>query len=111
VARIESVELVDDLDPTVTATETVEFELDGKRYEIDLSDTNTEALRDALAPYIAAARPAGKPNKTGKPGRPRRDTPSRDENQAIREWARNHGMDVAERGRISTEIVDAYHAA
>lgn len=107
-ARIESVELVDDLDPTVTATETVEFALDGKPYKIDLSDTNAEALRGALAPYIAAARPAGKPNKAGKP---RPDTPSRDENQAIREWARNHGMDVAERGRISAEIVDAYHAA
>ena len=30
---------------------------------------------------------------------------------AIREWARENGYEVAERGRIPAEIKDAYHAA
>ena len=49
------VTLVDDLDGS-RATETVEFALDGKTYEIDLSSTNAGKLRDALACYTAAAR-------------------------------------------------------
>jgi hypothetical protein len=33
----------------------------------------------------------------------------REQNQAIREWARSKGMKVNDRGRIPTEVVDAYH--
>lgn len=47
--------LIDDLDGQV-ANETVTFGLDGKSYEIDLSDANASKLRDALAVYVAAAR-------------------------------------------------------
>jgi hypothetical protein len=33
----------------------------------------------------------------------------REQNQAIREWARKRGMKVSDRGRISSEVTDAYH--
>ena len=49
------VTLVDDLDGS-EATESVSFALDGASYEIDLSDTNADKLRDALAGYVASAR-------------------------------------------------------
>ncbi|WP_294981886.1 Lsr2 family protein, partial [uncultured Microbacterium sp.] len=52
-------QLVDDLDGTVLEVgdgETVLFSLDGTAYEIDLTTDNAAALRDALAPYVAAAR-------------------------------------------------------
>ena len=48
--------LVDDLDQS-DAEETVTFGLDGKEYAIDLNKKNARSLRDALAPYVAHARP------------------------------------------------------
>lgn len=48
------VHLEDDLDGG-PADHTLIFALDGKDYEIDLSDANTEKLREALRPYVAAS--------------------------------------------------------
>ena len=45
VAQIREVRLVDDLDGEA-ADETVEFGIDGKNYEIDLSKENAGRLRD-----------------------------------------------------------------
>lgn len=50
-ARREITTLVDDIDGG-PAAETVDFELDGKRYEIDLSRPHATQLRDALGPYV-----------------------------------------------------------
>jgi hypothetical protein len=33
----------------------------------------------------------------------------REQNKAIRAWAVRKGMDVAPRGRIRTDIIEAYH--
>jgi hypothetical protein len=41
------------------ADDTVRFGLDGTDYEIDLSAKHAQALRDALARYVYAARRAG----------------------------------------------------
>lgn len=51
--------LVDDLDGTAldAATgDTIRFGLDGRNYEIDLSDENAAALRETLRPYVDAGR-------------------------------------------------------
>lgn len=53
-----TVMLVDDLDGS-EADEQVQFMMDGKTYEIDLSSRNSKKLRDALAPFVAAARRSG----------------------------------------------------
>ncbi|WP_299932970.1 Lsr2 family protein [uncultured Nocardioides sp.] len=55
VARKTIITLVDDLDGSEAVT-TVTFGLDGRNYEIDLSDSNEAALRDVLAPYVDGAR-------------------------------------------------------
>jgi hypothetical protein len=55
-ARQVSVELIDDLDGG-PARSTVRFAVDGRWYDIDLGVANEQALRAALAPYLAAARP------------------------------------------------------
>lgn len=47
--------LFDDIDGR-EAVETVSFSLDGTAYMIDLSAPNASNLRDALAPFIDAAR-------------------------------------------------------
>jgi hypothetical protein len=106
------VSLVDDLDGT-EADETIEFGLDGVSYQIDLSNDNIEELRDALAQYIEHARRAGGRKRTTV--RPtakvaaRPATVDREQNQAIRAWARKNGFQVSDRGRIPSEVVEAYH--
>jgi hypothetical protein len=107
-----TVTLVDDLDGS-EAGETVEFGLDGAFYEIDLSGDNAERLRDALADYVEHARRSGGRKRQGArviAGRaPRTASADREQNQAIREWARKQGMNVSDRGRIPKEVSDAYH--
>jgi Lsr2 len=110
-----TVSLVDDMDGS-TAAETVEFGLDGVSYEIDLSDDNAKRLRDALAGYVTHARRAGGRRRTSGGGAARRGggagaRPSvdREQNAAIREWARKQGMKISDRGRIPAEVLAAYH--
>lgn len=103
-AQIHDVRLVDDLDGSV-ATETVHLSLDGTSYEIDLNDTNGAALRDALAPFIAAARRAGLPTAAPRRSGSRR---SRGELAEIRDWARSQGLAVSGRGRLAAEVLDAF---
>ncbi|WP_424183989.1 histone-like nucleoid-structuring protein Lsr2 [Actinokineospora sp. G85] len=107
-----TVSLVDDLDGSV-AEETVEFGLDGASYQIDLSSDNAEKLREALADFVESARRAGGRKRAlakAAPGRaPRTASADREQNQAIREWARKQGMNVSDRGRIPSEVLDAYN--
>ena len=113
-AQIREVRLVDDLDGAA-ADETIEFGIDGKNYEIDLSKANAEKLRDALASFVAAARRSGGRRRGGSGGSAannaasRRPSIDREQNQAIREWARKRGMKVSDRGRIPAEVLEAYH--
>jgi nucleoid-associated protein Lsr2 len=103
------VQLIDDLDG-VDAEETVSFSLDGTRYEIDLSSDNAAKLRDSLALYIANARRA---NRYGAPsaGRVRTHRADREQTAAIREWARTNGHPIGDKGRIPSQVLEAYHNA
>ncbi|WP_250006000.1 Lsr2 family protein [Actinoplanes sp. M2I2] len=104
--------LTDDLDGG-EADRTVEFGLDGVNYTIDLSEKNAGKLRKALDPFLTAATRVG---RTAVVSPTRRTAPastgraSRDQNQAIREWANKNGFEVSERGRIPSHIVEAYHS-
>lgn len=113
-ARKVTVTLVDDVDDTLTADETVEFGLDGVSYEIDLSAKNAEELRAAVKKWSEHARRSGGRRRTGRAmagaGRPRASI-DRSQSAAIREWARSNGHKVNDRGRISQEIIEAYNNA
>lgn len=111
--------LVDDLDGGV-AHETVRFSLDGTEYEIDLSTKNAKRLRASLTEYVNVGSrvPSRPPSQGGRsrPGQRRPASPppltgSKAERGAIRAWASSKGIDVAERGRIKAEIMDAYRQA
>ena len=109
-------ELIDDLDGGI-AEESVSFGLDGVQYTIDLSAKNAAALRDALAPFVGAATKLGRTAAaTGLQGRGGRVRPvlsaraEREQNRAIREWAQNQGLQVSDRGRIRSDIVERFHA-
>ena len=105
-AKQTTVILVDDLDGS-EAAEQVEFAVDGKSYEIDLSAENSAKLRDVLAPFISAARRRSG-RRTTSPAAPARPASDREHNQAIREWAASQGMKISERGRIPTNVQQAY---
>ena len=99
--------LVDDIDGS-EATETVSFGLDGTSYEIDLNDKNAAALRDALAAYVGHGR------KVSGSRRGRRSSSSSAGGHTakeIRDWARSNGHKVPERGRIPSDVREAFEAA
>ncbi len=109
-ARQTTITLVDDLDGS-EADEQVEFSVDGRSYEIDLSVANAGRLRDTLAPFISAARRTGVRRAGSAGGSVARAGSDRAQNQAIREWAIAQGMKVSERGRIPTNVLTAYRSA
>jgi hypothetical protein len=109
VAKVTQVSLVDDLDGG-QASATVGFSLDGKAYELDLSDKNAGKLRDALAPFVASARRGGSQRRTTRKPATSKMT-DREDTAAIREWARQHGHQVSDRGRISGSVLEAYRQA
>ncbi len=87
---------------------TVTFALESKAYEIDLTDDNIAALRDALAPWIAAARAARSDQiPTQRSRSDGRDPAAAD----IRQWARDNGMPVPDRGRLPIDLRERYAAA
>lgn len=108
-AKREKTSLVDDLDGG-EAHEKVRFAIDGRTYVIDLSKENSAKLRDALAPFVSAAR-----RRTGRRGTAARTAPARtasdrEQNHAVREWALQQGMRISERGRIPSDVIRAYRA-
>jgi nucleoid-associated protein Lsr2 len=109
------VELVDDLDGTASEDiSTVSFALDGANYEIDLNEANAENLRGVLEEFVAAARRTGGRLKrgVGTPAKPApRPAANREQTKAIREWARQNGFDLADRGRIPANVIEAYEQA
>jgi uncharacterized membrane protein len=110
--------LVDDLDDTPIADgagETVTFGLDGKDYEIDLTNENAAALREAISRYTSAARTvSGRSTRS-----PRRTSPSASEAPAnddyspaaVREWAKANKIEVSARGRIPQDVVAQFRSA
>jgi nucleoid-associated protein Lsr2 len=103
-ARRTIVALEDDLDGG-PADETVRFGVGGSEYEIDLSEKNAAKLRKQLAPFVEHARRAG-----SQPRRPVRTAASRRRSRDIRDWARDQGIQLSERGRIPAGIAAQYEA-
>ncbi|MCF2526677.1 histone-like nucleoid-structuring protein Lsr2 [Yinghuangia soli] len=98
------VTLQDDIDGSAAA-ETIRFGLDGKSYEIDLSEGHAEEIRALLGRYVDAAR------RTARTGKPYKQTTVAPDPAAVRAWARAQGMDVPTRGRIPKSIYQEFEAA
>ncbi len=114
-ARRELIQYIDDLDGKPLQdgeVEIVRFSLDGRNYVIDLSKENAAQLRSTLARYVDAASIDQNSNE-----RPRRGVQAaearqkRELNRARREWAQQQGYDVADRGALPKNIIDAYNEA
>ena len=108
-AKATITKLVDDLDGGV-AHETVKFGLDGHYYEIDLSTKNAKKLRSELATFVEhGSRVSARAATPARGSRPGNGSAHPDQNRAIREWAQAKGYEIAQRGRIKQDIVDAFH--
>ena len=100
---------IDDLDGS-EAEGTVRFGLDGAEYEIDLNAEHARELRDALARYVGAARRAA--GSARRPARARRrDSAGGPNPTEVREWAKEQGIEVKDRGRVPAELVVRFKAA
>ncbi len=114
-AEVTVTHYIDDLDETELGAEAehIAFSFDGSDYMIDLGPDNAQAFREAMDPYVESARRLGSTRaRTGRTAS-RRSAPKSSglDTKAVREWARGQGWDVSDRGRISTEVMDAYTAA
>ena len=109
--------IVDDIDGAEgDGIVTQRFSLGPDFYEIDLCPQNLLRLRAALEPFVSAGRrvrgghgrkPAPTPRLQGNSAL---DFP-RQERLAIRNWARDNGYNVGERGVFSQEVLAAYREA
>jgi Lsr2 len=104
--------LVDDLDGSTDDVENVQISLDGAHFEIDLSAANVARLRDKLTKYLengtrVTPRKTTQTRRSVKPAA----TSGRDQVQAVRDWARQNGYQVSNRGRISGTIQKAFDSA
>ena len=110
--------MTDDLDGTELKPgqgQTVRFSFEGSDYAIDLSDKNYKRFAAEIEVWASKAH---QPEPTAPAGR--RRAPSRAKTtakaangtdiKAVRDWARDNGYTVSGRGRVSTEIRDAYTA-
>lgn len=89
--------------PEVEAERTTRIEVDGRAWEIDLSGASRRRLQEALAPFQRAGRPVKGPSR-------QRPKAERDRSAKIREWARENGVEVNERGRIPADVEARYKA-
>ncbi|MBB1033622.1 Lsr2 family protein [Dietzia sp. CQ4] len=108
-AQLFQIRYLDDIDGTDLGDKanTLFFAFDGKEYSIDLSGENADTFHQVMAPYIAAGQ---RVSKTKSSRRATTKTSSGD-TTAIREWARDNGHDLSDRGRIPAAVMDAYVAA
>jgi hypothetical protein len=116
VAHRTIVQLTDDLDGKSIPDGkggTVRFGLDGQDYEIDLSDRNAKAMREALRPYLEAARrAAGTARGSRRRGGRSANGQSRGyDPKTVRAWAESQGIEVSQRGRVSAELVAKFQEA
>ena len=105
-------EFVDDIDGS-EAERTFPFAVDGTHYEIDLSTQNIKEFHEAIAGFVESARKvkaSGNSRQARKPSTSDSGR-SREQTQAVRQWARQQGHHVNDRGRIPTAIQQAFDQA
>ena len=102
--------VVDDLDGKPDA-ETQQFAYGGQAYEVDLAGDNLIAFNEFMTRHISVGRRVGRVRAIQLPApAPIPARVDREQNRAIWEWAKREGKVVSDRGRISQDIVDEYHA-
>lgn len=107
-------EFIDDIDGS-PAERTFAFTVDGTNYEIDLSAQNIAEFKSAIGGFVESARKVkGSRSNDGRRtsgARASGGRQSREQTQAVRQWARQHGHNIGNRGRIPASIQQAFDQA
>ncbi|EME65520.1 MULTISPECIES: histone-like nucleoid-structuring protein Lsr2 [Rhodococcus] len=96
--------------------QTFEFTVDGVTYELDLRPANADAFRKDLTHWITIAQrqkrdATRRPPVTGTRKRHKTVAGTKEQLAAIRAWAKTHGYQVSDRGRIPQRVIDQFEAA
>ncbi|MFC0454679.1 Lsr2 family protein [Rhodococcus sp. ACS1] len=113
-ARKVVVELVDDIDGTEFGSdgESIGYAFDGVEYQIDLKDEHAKEFRETLEYYIDhSTRVGGRKHRSDRAVNPEVAKRQPGETKKIRAWAIEQGYELSSRGRIPTEIEQAFHDA
>lgn len=118
------------------ADETIQFAFDGVTYEIDVNTANATKMREQLRYWAEKGRRTGgraKPGTAAAPKAKAKDTQPQPavsttpdmgpagggeeyfpadpvDTTAVREWARQRGIEVKAHGRLSKTVLQAYQA-
>jgi Lsr2 len=95
-------------DGNVEADETLHFGLGDASYEVDVCGKHAQQVRDGLQAFVAHARRTSSASSRRRSGR---TAAGRDQTVGIRAWAKDHGIQVNDRGRIPASVVKEYEAA
>lgn len=109
-ARKQVTHYFDDLDNTPLTDEEVEvirFGFNGTEYTIDLSQKNADRFRELMTPYVEVATRRVLPASNRRSSGAARNSRARE----IRQWALDQGKEVARRGKIPADVIEAYNNA
>ena len=82
------------------------FSLDGRDYEIDLCEKHSQKFDEVMKRFSERARKVS--GRVGKAKR--RTTAHRRRSAEIRAWAKRSGMEISDRGRIPSQVIQKYEA-
>lgn len=89
--------------------ETVTLSFNGKTVELDLNKRNATQLRRSLAKYLESGRNVTSQGPRGLDGR--RVKHNKEYVHTVRTWAQEHGVEVADRGRVPFSVYAQYEKA
>jgi hypothetical protein len=107
-ARVLVDRLAEDVDGD-GATKVVALSYRGVDYEIDLTERGATGLDQVLAPYLTNARRVTA--KRSNVRRPAAKPVASQDPREIRAWARAQGIVIADRGRVSADVMRQYREA
>lgn len=119
-SRLKTTSLIDDLDGNtldIDDAHTVTWAWRGVTYETDVSTDNLQKIESGKVPLAKLLTVSTRTGGRQQPSAPRlavappTKSTSNSEAAKVREWASRNGYDVAPKGRIAREVVDAYRAA
>lgn len=102
----------DDLDGTPLDDDQVvevRFGYKGRNYVLDVSAHNASAIDEVLSAYAAKATVESAEQASKR--RTEAQSSARARNRVIRQWAKDNGFEVADRGALPKDIIELYEAS
>ena len=120
-AREVVIRMTDDIDRTQEASEVETLGFRGFIYELDLTKEHSDELAQLLEPWLKAAHQKAKWPKrikeeavkrvAAKKAPATKSPLTKEQRQEVRQWGRDNGFEVAQRGFLATDLVKAWKKA